>query len=270
MKHVMLDAYGCEENQLSNILHINSFLNELSYVMGLEPVAPPTLIPYYYGSVKEDVGISAYVLLKGGHITIHTFPLRECYFVDCFSQKDFDENEFYKLFYKKFHFDEEKSLFKSTDRNKGGRIINQYTPQVDFGPHYMAKIKMDKAPTMEEMFDFLENIVSNIGMDEITRANVIKDNVDSPEWLSGIIIIAQSHISLHYNYKENVIYTDIFSCAPFDYTTLDDEYKVLGEITECELIPRGTKHLYKVNSKIESEVLKADTKWQRVVRKVKK
>ena len=28
----MLDAYGCEENQLSNMLHINSFLNELSYI----------------------------------------------------------------------------------------------------------------------------------------------------------------------------------------------------------------------------------------------
>ena len=65
-----------------------------------------------------------------------------------------------------------------------------------------------------------------------------------------------------------MIYADIFSCAPFDYSTLGEEFSVLGETVSEELIPRGTKHLYKVNSKIEKEVLIADSNWQRKVRKV--
>lgn len=268
MKHVMLDAYGCEENQLSNMLHINSFLNELSYKMELSPIAPPTLIPYYYGSVKEDVGVSAYQLLSGGHITIHTFPLRGCYFVDCFSQDDFDTDLFYKLFYKEFHFDKELSIYNVSDRKIEGKVYKEYEPNVDFGPHYMSLIKTTERPTMEKMFDFLENIVSNIGMDEITRANVVKDSLVETKWMSGIIIIAQSHISIHYNYETGLIYADIFSCAPFDYSTLGEEFGVLGETVSEELIPRGTKHLYKVNSKIEKEVLIADSNWQRKVRKV--
>ena len=32
------------------------------------------------------------MLLLGGHVTIHTFPLRNCYFVDIFYEKDFNEN----------------------------------------------------------------------------------------------------------------------------------------------------------------------------------
>ena len=91
MKHVMLDCYGANQNQLDDIKFINDLLNQLAFELNVNPICPPSLIPYYYGKVKDDLGISAYVLLEGGHITIHTFPIRECYFVDVFYDGEFDE-----------------------------------------------------------------------------------------------------------------------------------------------------------------------------------
>ena len=267
MKHVMLDAYGVEETQSNNIIHINELLNEIAFELELEPICPPQLIPYYYGKVKEDVGITSFMMLRGGHITIHTFPIRECYFVDCVSEKDFDTDQFYSLFYDKLHFSKEKSIYQVTDRNLKELKGEEYDPSMDFGPHYMAKIKREEVPTMESVFDFLENVVDEIGMDEITRAFVLKDTITNPTYLSGIIIIAQSHISIHYSFKKNVIYADCFSCAPFDFTTLNDAFSQFGEIMESKLIARGTKHLYKAKSKIENDTLMASTRWQKIVKR---
>ena len=38
-------------------------------------------------------------MLLGGHVTIHTFPLRACYFVDIFYDGEFDENDINSVFY---------------------------------------------------------------------------------------------------------------------------------------------------------------------------
>ena len=98
MKHVMLDCYGANERELDDVKLINEILNKLVYKLKLRPIEPPHLLPYYYGSVKEDIGVSAKMLLLGGHVTIHTFPLRTCYFVDIFYDGEFDEEEVYKFF----------------------------------------------------------------------------------------------------------------------------------------------------------------------------
>jgi S-adenosylmethionine/arginine decarboxylase-like enzyme len=85
----MLDCYGANERQLDDVKLINEVLNRLVYKLQIKPIEPPHLLPYYYGSVKEDIGVSGKLLLLGGHVTIHTFPLRTCYFVDIFYDGDF-------------------------------------------------------------------------------------------------------------------------------------------------------------------------------------
>ena len=54
----------------------------------------------------------------------------------------------------------------------------------------MNEIKVANVPAMETFYDFLENFVTKINMDPITRANVQKSTVVKPKFLSGIIIIA--------------------------------------------------------------------------------
>ena len=52
---------------------------------------------------------------------------------------------------------------------------------------------------------------------------------------------------------------------PFDFTVVNNVVESLGEVLSNQLIPRGTKHIYKVKSDIEKDELLANTKWQKIV-----
>ncbi len=266
MKHITLDCYGSVQHSLDSMILINQLLTNLTYQVGLNPITPPHIIPYYYGKVKEDIGISGYVLLEGGHVTIHTFPMRECYFVDVFSTSDYDEKAIYKFFMENLPFNEKLSNFFIRNRAVQAFDVLPYDPNIDFGPHVMGEIKTQCDISMEQMFDFLEKIVVEINMDPIIRAVVVKNVTENPDYLSGIIIIAQSHISLHYEYATKRIYADLFSCVAFDYTVVDKYFEQLGQIVSSILVPRGTKHIYKVKSSVDNAELLANTKWQRVIK----
>jgi S-adenosylmethionine/arginine decarboxylase-like enzyme len=116
---------------------------------------------------------------------------------------------------------------------------------------------------MEEMYDFLEGMVKRIGMTPIIRANVVKNKIENPTFLSGMIMIAESHISLHYDIKNNIIYADIFSCMPFDYNCVTKIYEILGKVTSYEVVPRGTKHYTIINNFKEDVEKVASEKWKK-------
>ena len=265
-KHLTLDAYGAKNLHLDDIKYINDVLNRVIYELKLDPVTPPQLIPYYYGRVKEDIGVTAYMLLEGGHITIHTFPLRECYFVDLFVPTNFDDKRALELIHELLPYKYDVSLSEVIDRDVKELESYEYDPNTDFGPHIMNEIKVRARPTMETFYDFLENFVTKINMDPITRATVQKSTVIKPKYLSAIIIIAQSHVALHYNYRTKTIMADVFSCAPFDFSLMKEFYEELGVTTSDRLIPRGTKHIYKVRSKVKKDDLRASTKWQKAMK----
>lgn len=80
-RHYMLDAYGCFVEQSNSIMVVNDLLVQLANDFDMKPIMPPFLVPFYYCSDSEDVGISAFCICSNGsHITIHTFPYRSCYF----------------------------------------------------------------------------------------------------------------------------------------------------------------------------------------------
>ncbi len=265
MRHAMIDCYGCKNHNLENLVYINDTLNKLAYHLGLEPIANPYLIPYYYGRVKEDIGVSAFLLLKGGHITIHTFPLRECYFLDAFSTTNFDEKLLADMLEALLPYNRKMSTFSCSSRRKFTNIELPFDPNNNFGPHCLATIKMNKELTMDECYNFLDEFVYRINMDPITRPYVIKNKVQDANYLSGIIIIAQSHISIHYDYKSKLAYFDIFSCAAFDYSKVEELLKSLGSVISNELVVRGTKH--KSNTMIEPEPLKEiSSLWQKHIK----
>lgn len=265
-KHLTLDAYGAKNLHLDDIKYINDVLNKIIFELKLDPVTPPQLIPYYYGKVKEDIGVTAYMLLEGGHITIHTFPLRECYFVDIYVPQNFDAQKALDLFMELLPYKLDLSTSEVVDRDEKSLQSYEYDPNTDFGPHIMHEIKVKDVPTMELFYDFLENFVTKINMDPITRANVQKSTVVKPKYLSGIIIIAQSHVGLHYSYKTKTILADVFSCAPFDFSYMHEFYKVLGLTISDRLISRGTKHIYKVKSKVKKDDLRASMRWQKAMK----
>ena len=261
MKHIMLDAYGAKTKNLNDVKYVNNSLAKIAVALGGKTVAPPFLLPYYYGVEPEDIGISAFLFLKGGHLTIHTFPLRECYFVDMMMPEAFDTEKAKKLFNKYFAFTEDMSLYQVAERDISMDEVQPIDGEEVFGPHIMAKIKAKVAPNMEEIFNFLEGIISSVNMTPIIRPYVIKDSMKNPKYLSGIVMIAESHISFHYDMEDKLIYFDLFSCKMFDTSPLKglltDKY---GTLESYFVTARGTKHKYlkanRHNKKTASNLVK--------------
>jgi len=257
----MLDCYGSNQTLLDDIKYVNKIMNELPYVLGLKVITPPSLLPYYYGKVKEDDGVSAFVLLEGGHFTLHTFPFRQCYFVDIYADSYYDSSLIENYFLEKLPY--KKNLSSSSIRDRSIRLYNTlpYNEDEDFGPHVLSQIDVNRKISMEEMYDFLEDLVVKIGMTPIIRPYVLKSTITNPRYMTGFIMIAESHITLHYDYKENVILADIFSCCPFDYSEITNIFEVFGKVSSYEVVPRGTKHYSKVA--LDEDTIKiASEKWK--------
>ena len=267
MKHVMLDCYGATQTLLDDLRYINKIMNEIPYVLGLKAVTPPQLVPYYYGKVKKDEGTSAYVFLEGGHLTIHAFPFRQCYFIDLFSPETFDTKVLENYLLENLPYKSTNSAVESRDRNINVFNTFPYDPVEDFGPHVLSEIEANKKIEMEDMFDFLEKRVYEIGMTPITRPVVIKSTINNTKFMSGIILIAESHIALHYVYRKKVIYFDIFSCASFDFSMITNILGELGKVVSYEVVVRGTKHYSKIKLIDETMEVTASEKWYKNIKK---
>ncbi|MEM4137119.1 MAG: adenosylmethionine decarboxylase [Candidatus Anstonellaceae archaeon] len=91
-----------------------------------------------------------------------------------------------------------------------------------YGPHLtldMYGCDRDKLADINFIYEFLSNLPSKIGMRKILPPYVFKyDGGEKPEdWgISGIVLIAESHISIHTYPEKNYASFDIFSCKEFE------------------------------------------------------
>lgn len=250
MQHIMIDAYKLiKPEELDNLRSVYDSIVKLCNELQLKTVMPPVLVPYYYGKVRDDDGISAYVMLDGGHFTIHTFPQRECYFADIFCE-DFISEESCKAAFKKF-FPYEKDRFNAIDRRfnieqqmMDENVVNSNT---DFGPHYLMVTTEKLNLTIDKMYHILDSLPRRINMDPIMRPYVITNKISNWKFISGITVIAQSHIAIHFDVEEKIAYLDIFSCSFLKGDNFASEIeKELGVKLKSTLISRGTKHTNKI------------------------
>jgi len=91
-----------------------------------------------------------------------------------------------------------------------------------FGPHLTLDLKgcnKDKLKDLGLIFDLLNTLPDKIGMTKITQPYVFPYSGLVPEdkGVTGVIIIAESHISIHTFEEKDYVFVDIFSCKPFDY-----------------------------------------------------
>ena len=252
--HFMMDAYNCPENSSNNPMVVYELLNSVCNKLNLKPVMPPFLVPYYYCEDGVDIGVSAFTLCEGGHITIHTFPYRSCYFVDVLTDEFFSKNDAEHAFLDQIYAKDVNS--RIIDR----RMIYQQKdeeidPSLDFGPHFMIEVdnfKMD----MDYIFTWLDTVAERINMTAISRPYVLYDKDVDPEYISGILVVAQSHIAVHYNIKEKKALIDIFSCAFLDKEKVSNLFSsYFGDKAHWKLYSRGSKHIdsYKRKAKRISE-----------------
>lgn len=239
--HFMMDAYGSVEESSNNLMSINELLNCVTHDLGILPVMPPFLVPYYYCNNSEDGGISAFTICKGGHVTIHTFPYRACYFVDVLTDEFFSQATAENYFKERLFANKLNS--KIIDRRM---IYNSKEPEIDvnkdFGPHYMIEVN-DCEMSFEWIYRWLDNIATKINMLPIIRPYVIYDQIENPEYISGVLIVAQSHIAVHYNVKTQTALIDIFSCEFLNDNVIKSILnKSFGNNYKCFLVSRGSKH----------------------------
>lgn len=104
-----------------------------------------------------------------------------------------------------------------------------------FGPHLTLDLKgcnKEKLADFDLVFDVLNNLPEKIGMTKITQPYVFKYSGLVPEdkGITGFVVIAESHISIHTFELKDYVFIDLFSCKPFDY-----EYaaRYLAEAFEC-------------------------------------
>jgi S-adenosylmethionine decarboxylase len=94
---------------------------------------------------------------------------------------------------------------------------------------------------------FLTEYPDSLDMTRITEPKVLEYDAPKPEdsGVSGFVIIAESHISIHTFPRKNYVNIDIFSCQPFDHDRALDDAKALFDLTDTKtwLLERGLEWL---------------------------
>lgn len=240
-RHIMLDAYDCDLEQSNSFMAVNNLLVNLTNELGMRPVMPPFLLPYYYCDETEDGGISAFIICENGaHVTIHTFPYRHCYFVDILTDGFCTEEEAINIISQQIYARNINT--NVVDRRNDNSPSSAINSTLDFGPHYMITVENFDV-TADQIFKWLDNIAPKIDMLPISRPYVIYDKMQSPEFISGVLVVAQSHIAFHYSIAERTANIDIFSCSFLDDGIVECILEQsFGEKVKIDLFARGSKY----------------------------
>ena len=260
--HYTIDAYGCLSQQTNKLMVINDFLVTTATELDMQPVMPPFLVPYYYCDDAQDVGISAFcICADGSHITIHTFPERSCYFIDILTNSFLEEAKVKDLVCKQLYAGN--FSIQTLDRRDFASDPSAVDTQNDFGPHFMITVNNPKT-SFEAIYKWLETIAPKINMNPISRPYVIYDRVEDPQTISGILVVAQSHIAFHYCIEDDVANIDIFSCSFLDLDVIEAIiHEDFGMDARIDLFARGSKHRYECQHYSRQTRIEKNKTWQK-------
>ena len=229
--HATVDGLQGYRSSFDQILLVQEILEEIPLRLGLRPVMPPFLLPYYNGLAQDDCGVSAFVFLEGGHFTLHTFSIREAFFADIFTVTDFSVAELGRRLGLAFgceHVDTHRS-----DRRFDSAASTRSSMEGDFGPHVFVQLQNYRGPAdMNRLFHLFDRLPQEIGMTPIMRPYIVNGTLANiGEVSSAITMLEESHIALHVFHERRVAFFDLFSCKFFE---VDSVFRRLRE-----LLPSG-------------------------------
>ena len=100
---------------------------------------------------------------------------------------------------------------------------------------------------VELVRQFLNSYPEALGMTRITEPRVLEYQAPNPEdsGVSGFVIIAESHISIHTFPEKSYVNIDLFSCRAFDHERALQDAKALFDLEEVDtwLLDRGLEWL---------------------------
>ena len=91
----------------------------------------------------------------------------------------------------------------------------------EFGQHLTIDASSCNRKKLEDqsyIYDILNNLPANLNMHKMTLPYVVKwlDPGATIEGISGFVMIAESHVSIHTFPEKDYVFIDIFSCKGFD------------------------------------------------------
>lgn len=93
-KHLIIDAYGCNRNDLWNDIAINGMLIDVTKIIGLKPLSDPLIYIVDETMIeKSSTGITGGIIFMESHFTFHAFPQRNYFSADIYSCNTFDHKE---------------------------------------------------------------------------------------------------------------------------------------------------------------------------------
>jgi S-adenosylmethionine decarboxylase len=108
-----------------------------------------------------------------------------------------------------------------------------------------------KLQDLNLVYRILDDLPERIGMTKIMPPYVFKYSGVKPEdWgLSGFVLIAESHVSIHTFPEKNFVSVDIFSCKPFDAELASAYLEKAFEMEKVEkrVLDRGTEFPKDIN-----------------------
>jgi len=105
-------------------------------------------------------------------------------------------------------------------------------------PHRLADLEVTRA--------FLDSVPTEIGMVTIALPYVCRYEGSKPsDWgISGFVLIAESHLSVHTFPERGLLWADIFSCKSFDADRLVEAVRKAFSLREARvtLLGRGLEY----------------------------
>ncbi len=109
---------------------------------------------------------------------------------------------------------------------------------------------MSHMTDLDFVYRFLDEFPESVGMTKITHPHVLRYvGAQTEDWgLSGFVIIAESHISVHTFPERSYVNIDVFSCKNFDTDRAAKEIKrIFGFVSiETHRLERGIDYPHNV------------------------
>jgi len=99
--HLIIDGYNGDKQKLQDLELVRNILDEYPSKIGMKKIMSPYVLTHKDSKV-ENCGISGFVIIAESHISIHTFPERNCINVDIFSCKNFETTQAVEYIQEKF------------------------------------------------------------------------------------------------------------------------------------------------------------------------
>lgn len=97
----------------------------------------------------------------------------------------------------------------------------------NFGPHLtldMSGCDPSRLGDMAHIYRVLDELPARIGMTKLIPPYVFPycGVVPADRGVTGVVIIAESHMTIHTFSEKQYVFCDVFSCAPFDTQAATD------------------------------------------------